>query len=517
MPSSSLLPRPPRSDRGAQWDPRWVWLAAGIAGVVASLGFAPFAVPIATLLGMSLLITVLRHEVTSGWGIRSALVVALAFGFGFTAVLLWWMRVVSPGAYIALAIAQAVLTAASVLAIRVVIALPGWPVWSAAVWTMSEYLRGAFPFGGFPWGRLAHATLGSPVEAWVRVIGMAATSTLVFLLAAGLAHLVSKPRASEVAAVLVGAGMTVGLGVVLPTGAASPVGSTFVAVVQGDVPVLFASWPSREIFAKHVAATRDLVAAVDAGDVPQPDMVLWPENSLDFDPLNDPPAASQLTDLTRSLNSPILIGAILDGPTAETATNTGIVWTENGPADRYTKRKLVPFGEYVPFRDTLESLVPRFGREIPRDMLPGPEQGPVHIAGVTVGDAICWDVAHDAIVADTVRGGAQMLVVQTSNASFTGTSQPEQQWQISRLRAIETGRSVVVPSTNGISGIIDASGNVVERAPTRVSTFVSAKIELADGITPGVRWGANLQLGIILLGGAGLLLAARKTWRSQIT
>lgn len=494
----------------------WTWPTAALSGVITSFGFAPIALPVATLGGMALLIIALRAEASRGAGARSAMVVGISFGVGFVAVLVWWMRVVSPGAFVGLALAQAVMAAVSVVAVRSVITLPIWPVWTAGVWTLGEYLRGAYPFGGFPWGRLAHATLGSPLESWVRAIGMATTSTLVFLLAAGVAHLVSRPSPRVTVAVLAGVGAALGVAIALPTGTATPVGTTSVALVQGDVPVLFAQWPDREIFDKHVAATRKLATAIDEGTVPQPDMVLWPENSLDFDPLNDVSAATQLTELVQSLGAPILIGAILDGPTPATATNTGIVWTENGPADRYTKRRLVPFGEYVPFRGVLEGLVPRFGREIPRDMVPGPEQGPIHIAGTSVGDSICWDVAHDSIIRDIVRGGAQMLVVQTSNASFTGTSQPEQQWQISRLRAIETGRSVVVPSTNGISGVIDSSGNVVERAPTQSATFMSAEVELAEGITPGVRWGAKLQFVGILIGLAGLLLAAGRVGKSWI-
>jgi apolipoprotein N-acyltransferase len=102
-----------------------------------------------------------------------------------------------------------------------------------------------------------------------------------------------------------------------------------------------------------------------------------------------------------------------------------------------------------------------------------------------------------------------MLVVQTSNASFTGTPQPEQQFKISRLRAIETGRWVLVPSTNGISGIIDATGQVVARAPLHAPATLSASVPLADGSTLGVLVGRWLEYALML----GGLVAVGWAWR----
>ena len=171
---------------------------------------------------------------------------------------------------------------------------------------------------------------------------------------------------------------------------------------------------------------------------------------------------------------------------------------------------LVPYGEYVPFRRALCGIVPRFDRDIPRDMLPGDRSGALRVGDFTVGDTICWDIAYDGIVRETVKAGAQMLVVQTSNASFTGTSQPTQQWNISRLRAIETGRWVLVPSTNGISGIADASGNEKARAPLHEPATLSADVPLAGGLTPALRFGGWLELLLGVLGVLGWWLGTRR-------
>ena len=111
------------------------------------------------------------------------------------------------------------------------------------------------------------------------------------------------------------------------------------------------------------------------------------------------------------------------------------------------------------------------------------------------------------------------MVVQTSNAAFTGTSQPEQQWDISRLRAIETGRWVVVPSTNGISGTVAPDGTVMDRAAMREPATIERTITLADGSTPADTLGGPLEALLLALGlvgwAVGVTDAVRRRRRSR--
>jgi apolipoprotein N-acyltransferase len=263
---------------------------------------------------------------------------------------------------------------------------------------------------------------------------------------------------------------------------------------------VFLTWPRGEILDLHIAETTRLADRIQAGAVPRPDMVLWPENATDIDPYNNARVARQIEALSARLEAPILVGGIFDGPTPDTARNAGVVWTENGPEARYVKLKPVPFGEYVPFRDQAGFIVNRLARDIPRDMLAGDETGAMQIGDTWIGDTICYDIAYDDVTRRAVDGGAQLMVVQTSNAAFTGTSQPEQQWDISRLRAIETGRWVVVPSTNGISGIVDPTGRSVERAPLHEPATLSAEVTLASEKTPAVVFGRYLEWALLLVG-----------------
>src|SRR5699024_9117761 len=134
---------------------------------------------------------------------------------------------------------------------------------------------------------------------------------------------------------------------------------------------------------------------VEAGQRPPQDVVLWPENSSDIDPFAYPDAGRAITRAAKAVDAPILVGAILNGPQPDTAQNVGnALSTDDGPGQRYVKRHLVPFGEYVPW-DFARSLVPRLNKEIPRNMIPGHKPGDVRLGPVTIGDMMCFDVVFD--------------------------------------------------------------------------------------------------------------------------
>jgi len=485
-------------------------LGAAIAGIVLALDFDPVDLPYSGIVGVAALF-VIAHRLDPVRR-RDVALLGFVFGLGFMAPLIWWMHAVSYGAYIALVLVQALFFVVILFGLRLVSRLSWWPIAMPAVWVLGESVRSMVPFSGFPWGRLAHTTVDTPLDGYVRWVGMPATSFIVCLLAAGLAWFVVRRR-EQVMTVLAGSAAVLLVGAVLPIGlvGGSQGTSAQIALVQGNVPGSFFTWKQGDIFKLHAAETEKLIKRINDEEVSKPDLVLWPENSTDVDPFHDQPLAAQIERLSGALEAPILVGGLFDGPTVNTAYNAGVVWTSRGPDGRYVKRKVVPYGEYVPFRQVLGPVVPKFDRFIPRDMLPGDQSNVLSAGGVTFGDTICWDIAFDGLIREAVAGGAQMLVVQTSNASFTGTAQPEQQFKISRLRAIETGRWVLVPSTNGISGIIDATGHVVARAPIHAPATLSASVPLADGLTLGVLIGRWLEYALMLGGLAAIGWAWRRT------
>ena len=297
-------------------------------------------------------------------------------------------------------------------------------------------------------------------------------------------------------------------------------GSTTVAAVQGDVPGtgLDVVAVHRDVTANHVRLTQELADAVAAGEEPQPDFVVWPENSTAVDPFTDTEVHAGIVAASDAIGVPVLVGAMANDPLDDTQVlNQGVVYRPGlGSGDRYTKRHPVPYGEYIPFRG---SLIPStYGklRMVPRDMARGTSLEPLRVADVLVADAICFDVAYDEGIGGQVARGAQLVAVQTSNAMFSRTGQLAQQFEISRLRAQETGRWVVVAAINGISGVVRPDGEVVASVPARGQEVMVETIGLSDTLTPAVRlgvWPARLTLALMACHAIAVLVTYRRRRR----
>lgn len=228
---------------------------------------------------------------------------------------------------------------------------------------------------------------------------------------------------------------------------------------------------------------------------------------LDGDPGRNPELGSLVADSVRELDSPLLIGALLEAPGGR-AYNAGQLWLPGqGPASWYAKRQLVPFGEYIPARSLLGGLGAL--QLIPRDLLPGTSTAPLEAGRVWIGDVICYEIAYDDRVRDTVRAGANLLVVQTNNATYERglqAGQSEQQLAMARIRAIEYGRAVALASTSGVSAIVGPDGQVMDRLGTwRGGHLVervplSSKLTLSEwlGVWPEVLLGAPVLVGTAL-------------------
>jgi apolipoprotein N-acyltransferase len=443
--------------------------------------------------------------VTDGLPARTAWVPGLVLGASFQLTLLWWLHVVGTVPWLGLSFTQTLWYGVLGSAVVPLRRLPGAPVWLAVAWVAMESLRCTWPAGGMPWGRLAYAAVDTPVADSLPYLGSTGVSLVLALTGTLLASAVTgRGRARVVPALaLVTVVGVAGLPALAPY-TADPAGRATVAAVQGDVPGdgtdVLAHY--REITRQHAEETSQLAADVDAGRTPAPDFVIWPENSTAIDPFEDPETMSEIDEAVAAVDVPLLAGVVVDGG-PDHVLNQGVVFDPvTGAGDRYTKWHPVPFGEYIPWRwlfgDRLAQL-----NQIPRDMVRGTRLTPIDVAGVPVADAICFDVAYDdGLYAQLSRGG-RLVVVQTSNAMFIHTAQIDQQFAISRLRAIETHRYVVVAAINGITGVIAPDGSVVATTPARTRSYAEASVGLYDVVTPAVRmgaWPARASVGLVVLG-----------------
>jgi apolipoprotein N-acyltransferase len=185
-------------------------------------------------------------------------------------------------------------------------------------------------------------------------------------------------------------------------------------------------------------------------------------------------------------------------------SNAGIVWGPSGsehagPGYRYVKKHPAPFAEYIPYRSFFRNFSDKVDL-VRTDFAPGKLSGALPMGGTTVGDVICFEVAYDGIVQRAVRDGAQLLVVQTNNATFGYTDESVQQLAMSRLRAIETGRGVVHISTVGVSAIYGPDGAELARSGHFTAEALEATLPLRDGLTPAVRTGPGAEVVLALTG-----------------
>ncbi|MEE1928965.1 apolipoprotein N-acyltransferase [Streptomyces sp. TRM 70351] len=494
-------------------------LAAGLALAAA---FPPVG-----LWPLSLVAVAALALLTRGRTARQGAVTGLVFGTAFFLGLLQWLRVIGWDAVIGLSVLQALFLAVLGAGLARTSRLPLWPLWGACLWVAQEWARDRVPLGGFPWGRLAFANTGSPFTPLAALGGAPLVTFAVALSGTALAAAAlavrrrataapsataspsatataadgARARRSALGAVgLAAAAAAAGYAVPVPTDADDTVD---IAVVQGNVQRPGMDFLGRRmlILENHVEPTLALARDVAAGREEQPDLVIWPENASDLDPHRNADARAAIDRAARAIGVPILVGALVDHPTREGyVENQGIVWDpETGPGDSYTKQHPVPFGEYVPFREQLSKVITRLER-VPRDFWPGQGPGVLQVGPARLGDVICFEVAYDEIVRDTVRAGARALVVQTNNATYGRTGQPEQQLAMSRLRAIEHGRAVVTAAPSGISAVVAPDGTIEQRTEEFTQDVLTARLPLRDGSTIADKAGAAPEWALALLG-----------------
>lgn len=438
---------------------------------------------------------------------RRAWIPSLVFGVAFIYAVMVWMRAVGTDAWLAMCALEAAFFVPLGIGLSWCLRSRAWPLLAALWWVGIETWRSGFPFSGMPFGRLVYATADTPWADAIPWIGMTGASFLVALTGTTLAWLLEVRTPTRRTYAVVAGLAVVTFAPVVVTVPIEETGATTVAAVQGDVPGTGLNVPAvhREVTANHARLTEELAVAVDAGEEPQPDFVVWPENSTAVDPFLDSEIHAAIITASDAIGVPVIVGGMSNDPLDETQVlNQGIVYHPGlGSGDRYTKRHPVPYGEYIPFRGN--SLMPStYGRltEVPRDMVRGTSLEPLRVGDVRVADAICFDVAYDEGIAGQVARGAELVTVQTSNAMFSRTGQLAQQFEISRLRALETGRWVVVAAINGISGVVRPDGTVVASVPARGQEVLVETVGLSTTTTPAVRlgvWPSRLCL-IFLVG-----------------
>ncbi|MFC3850918.1 apolipoprotein N-acyltransferase [Corynebacterium hansenii] len=540
--------------------------AAAVGGAFVAWSFQPVGLWWLAWLGVAGLLVALLGR--PSWGAT----VGMAVIWGFTTSMIalpWISEFVGAMPYVALSVTLGLMQIPGVLLARFILGADGrgtgprtpaavpWPVravGAAAAILAGEALLARWPFGGFPWLRIGWGQLGSPLDDAAVLGGVALVGFLAVLVSAGLASFVVKQWATGLVLIL----LPLAVGLVAQPAAGENAATVRIAAVQGNVPRLGMDFNAqrRAVLKNHADATRALAARVRDGAEPRPDLVVWPENSSDVSPFRDPEAARIIDAAAKDIKAPIIVGTFTydDG-----VQNTMVLWDPvDGPVDgqRHEKIYLQPFGETMPFRDLLRRITPLVDRA--GDMTPGSGDGVIRVDldrgaegggeggadenggearggddggngtregqgeigaangaravvdTIAMGIATCYEVVFDDAFRDAVNNGATILATPTNNATFGFTDMTYQQLAMSRMRAIEFDRAVVVAATSGVSAIVGPDGSVEQETGIFEQHVLTADLPLRDNLTFAARYGGAVEWAIVALAAFALIAAVRR-------
>jgi apolipoprotein N-acyltransferase len=380
----------------------------------------------------------------------------------------------------------------------------------ATVWTAREWVSINLPYGGFPWSRVAQALSDSFLSSLVYFVGISGlTFVSVFITVALLQNFEwgwNNLRRHGISLTSTAGVLTLAALFVVPAGAES--GEVTVAAVQGNANAgLFANAERGTFLRNHLEATELLDSDPLTESI---DFIVWPENASDLNPQSNELAKLQIDAVVEKYQVPLIFGAITES--GEEIFNSSLYFAPGqGQIDQYDKKRPVPFAEYVPDRDFWYSLAPDLIGMVSRGYAFGTRDGIFEFEDRNLGVLICFEVAIDDIGRELVSHGAEIILAQTNNADFGRSDETFQQAALARLRAIETGRTLVNISTVGVSKVFLADGSIVDELPIFEPGIMVQTLPLRTSITPAMAIGPGFDLAINVFA-LSLLTGAIGSW-----
>jgi len=511
----------------------WGWrraLAAMLAGAFAALSQPPFDFFAACFVSFPVLVWLLDGAASQPGErlLRRALrpfAIGWWFGFGYFLAGLWWTgaALLVEAELFAWALPIAVLGLPALLAAFYGLAtLLARMVWSdgagriaglAAGFAAAEWLR-SFVLTGFPWNAIGQAAMPVPLLMQsVGVVGMAGMNALAVLVFATPALLASRRglRAGFAVAALAAA-LHAGYGAWrLATADAAPPVLVNVRIVQPSIDQT-EKWDA-SVRERIFRTLIDLSARPPADGAPAPDVIVWPETAVPFILSDRPEALVALAELVGD-DQTLLAGAVrIEGARAEARYYNAVIAINSAGEiyDAADKLWLVPFGEFMPFADLLSRIgVEKLVRSVSA-FTAGSQRRPLAMQnGATALPFICYEIIFPG-TAGYGEVGADFILNITNDAWFGATPGPYQHFRQAQIRAVEAGRPLARAANNGISGVVDAYGRVID-------AFALDAVGALDVAVPRQRLGRTgqpelsglfLVIALILWAASGLRRADR--------
>ena len=511
-PSSLLNPEAPAAPlaaTAAQVHSRWQRLAlaaaAAAAGAAHALSFAPANLPYLELAALGVCFGLaLRAE-----GPRAAFGIGFAFGLGWFGVGVSWVYIslhhygelwaplaaaatCALVAFLALYPALALLAAAAIgvrASARRMFAI-------VAAWTLSEWLRGVL-LGGLPWLSTGYAHTDGVLAGFAPVIGVygvgAAAALVVAMPTWAWLRLPRQPWMLLCSALLSLALLAAGAHLREQSWTQAHGPPIRVRLVQGNIAqdVKFAESGLDEALARYLPALQDDPKSVSGEVAAHADLIVFPESAFPV-PANYLPeeVLDTLTDARLRKGAALVFGAFIVQP-EERYFNSAIgLDGDTVKPQRYSKRHLVPFGEFIPFgfRWFVDLMRIPIGDQQKGERF----QPPLALAGQQIAVTICFEDLFGGEMLDAWHDSRRepTLLLNLSNlAWFDDSMALSQHLQISRMRALETARPLLGATNTGITAIIDARGRVAAQLTVQTQGQLEGTVQATQGTTPFIRLG----------------------------
>ena len=455
------------------------YLYAGVAGVIASTAFAPFSFWPSAFIGITIWYFLLIRM-----RLRSRLYISYIFGLSILLPVQFWTGIyVGNLPWLLLSFTQAVIFTLPALFVGKKIKYN--QIAFACSFVCVELLLRTIPFTGFGWSRLSFTQVDGPLQFLYSSGGVVLVAFLIALISAARSVL----NLALICLVIAGISF-------LPRIETTDKKSS-IALVQGGVVKLGLDFNSKpkEVFLRHLQQTSRSVTA------DQVDLVIWPENAVDIDINTNDEVKKLINDKSAFLDTPLLVGGVTKS--GDNLLNQSFLFDPQ-IKQLYAKRYLTPFGEYLPLRG-IATKVSRYADQI-TDFKAGQEDTKFLIDDATFQSLICYELLDDSF-RDQID--TNFLVIQTNNATFGDTAQLDQQLNIARVRAIETGRYIAYVSTTGTTSFIDNQGKILEKLPKFESSTLFGEVNHVVGLTTTQILGKYLEY---LAVGSLLIIFLYRRW-----
>ncbi len=363
------------------------------------------------------------------------------------------------------------------------------PFLAASLWVIFEWSQTQY-WSGVPWGRLAIGQCNMP--AMIGTASLLGSYLITFFLVAvnfSLATaLYEKPKAGLLISLAVGMFVfNAGMGGLLNyLDAKKPEEIITAAVIQPNIGSAD-KWDIELSEIVDICESYTLEAAVS-----NPDLIIWPETAVPVVLQTSPNTTRRLSEMSVECGIPVLVGMFTEDEKGRDYNSLVLFEPDGSYGEQvYSKRRLVPFAEFIPWRSFFTFLIPPLTEiaMLEEDVYPGRDSGLIESGGVVLGPFICFDSIYESLTIETLRDGAQILVLSTNDSWFYDSAAGRMHLSQAKLRAVESRRWVLRAANTGISAVITPSGQATQILRPLVGGYIVAQVGVRDNMTLYMRVG----------------------------